>query len=291
LKFDSSTINRLRRLQLVAQQIKAGAIRGERRSPRHGQSIEFADYRSYVPGDDLRQLDWNVYARHKHLFIKLRENEEDLAVYILVDGSKSMDWGVEEDENKFTYACRLAAGFSVISLFTGDQLWLEILGTGMQFGPMRGQGNMLRVMDAFEKVKPKGEINFVEASRQFNRSNKRPGLVIFISDLLLPNGYEDGLKNLQSRGHEIILLQTLCPEELEPSLEGELRLVDSETGKSQEVNIDRGMRRIYSQRLGDWQANIRNFCNQRQIRYFNIDTSHAWDQFLMYEMRKAGVVR
>ena len=243
-----------------------------------------------MPGDDLRQLDWNVYARHEHLFIKLRENEEDLAVYILVDGSKSMDWGME-DENKFTYACRLATGFSVISLFTGDQLWLEVLGTGMQFGPMRGQGNMLRVMDALDKIKPQGQLNLFEASRQFNRSNKRPGLVILISDLLLPNGFEEGLKNLQGRGHEILLLHTLCTDELSPSQEGELQLVDAETGKTQEVNIDRGMRRIYSQRLGDWQTDIRNFCSQRQIRYFNIDTSLAWDQFLMYEMRKAEVVR
>jgi len=290
LELNSSTINRLKRLQLVAQQIKAGTIRGERRSPRHGQSVEFADYRNYVPGDDLRQLDWNIYARHNHPFIKLRENEEDLAVYLFVDGSRSMDWG-DDDENKFTYACRLAAGFSVISLFTGDQLWLDVPGAGMQLGPMRGQGNMMRVLDALEQVKPKGQINLYEASRQFSGSRKRAGLVILISDLLFPEGYQDGLKSIQGYGHEIILLQTLCREELDPSIDGELRLIDSETGISQEVNIDRAMRRVYSQRLKTWQAEIRNFCNRRQIRYFSVDTSLAWDQFLMYEMRKAGVVR
>lgn len=290
MKFNPSTINRLKRLQLVAQLIKAGTIRGERRSPRHGQSIEFADYRSYVPGDDFRQLDWNVYARHNHPFIKLRESEDDLAVYLLVDGSKSMDWGVE-DENKFIYACRLAAGFSVISLFTGDQLWLDVLGTGMQVGPVRGQGNFLRILEALDQVKPKGQVNLFEASRQFSGSRKRAGLVILISDLLLRDEYKDGLKQLQGHGHEIILLQTLCQEELHPSLEGELRLVDVETETSQEVNIDRGMRKVYAQRLKAWQADIQSFCNQRQIRYFRVDTSLAWDQFLMYEMRKAGVVR
>ena len=290
MKLDPSTINRLKRLQLVAQQIKTGVIRGDRRSPRHGQSVEFADYRNYVPGDDLRQLDWNVYARHDQAFIKLREGEEDLAVYLLVDGSKSMDWGTD-DENKFTYACRLAAGFSVISLFTGDQVWLDVLGTGFQLGPMRGQGNMLRVLGALDQVKPKEQVNLSETSKQFNRSRKRPGLVILISDLLLPEGYTDGLRAIQSNGHEIILLQTLCPEELHPNLDGELQLVDVENGAFQEVNIDRGMRRVYDQRLKTWQAEIHTFCNQRQIRYFNIDTSLPWDQFLMYEMRKSGVVR
>lgn len=290
MKLNSSTINRLKRLHLVAQQIKAGSIRGDRRSTQRGQSIEFADYRNYVPGDDLRQLDWNVYARHNHPFIKLRENEEDLAVYLLVDGSKSMDWG-SDDENKFTYACRLAAGFSVISLFTGDQLWLDVPGTGLQIGPMRGQGNLLRILEALGQIAPKEQLNLYETSRQFSGSRNRPGLVILISDLLLPDGYKDGLKNIQGYGHEVILLQTLCPEEINPSLDGELRLVDIETEAYQEVNIDRGMRRVYNQRLKDWQAEIRNFCNKRKIRYFNIDTSLSWDQFLMYEMRRSRVVQ
>ncbi len=290
MKFDSITVNKLKRLKLVAQQIKDGIIRGERRSTRHGQSIEFADYRSYVPGDDLRQLDWNLYARHDQPFIKLRENEDDLAVYLLVDGSKSMDWGVAE-ENKFTYACKLAAGFSVISLYTGDYLWLDILGTGFQLGPMRGQGNLLRVLDAIDQVSPKGQVNIKEVSKQINQSKKRPGLVIFISDLFLPEGYTEGLKDIQGRGHEIILLHTLCPEELNPGLEGELRLVDVETGASQEVNIDRGMLRVYNRRLKSWQAEIKNFCNQRQIRYFTIDTSIAWEQFLMYDMLVADILQ
>ena len=150
---------------------------------------------------------------------------------------------------------------------------------------------MMRVLDALEQVKSKGQLNLHEASRQFSGSRKRAGLVILISDLLFPEGYQDGLKSIQGYGHEIILLQTLCKEELDPSIDGELRLIDSETGNPQEANIDRAMRRVYSQRLKVWQVEIRNFCNRRQIRYFSVDTSLAWDQFLMHEMRKAGVVR
>lgn len=238
----------------------------------------------------MRQLDWNVYARLNQPFIKLRENEDDLAVYVLIDGSKSMDWGIA-DENKFTYACRLAAGFSVISLYTGDQLWLDVLGMGFQLGPLRGQGNTLRVLDALDKVKAKGQATLLDAGNLFQESRKKPGLVIIISDLLLPDGYVNGLKDIQGHGHEIILFQTLCPEELHPSIRGELQLVDVESEAVQDVNIDRSLRRIYDKRLITWQLEIRKFCNQRQIRYFSIDTSLAWEKFLMYEMRKAGVTQ
>lgn len=288
--FDSSTVNRLRRLKLVTRQVKAGIIRGERRSTRHGHSIEFADYRDYVPGDDLRQLDWNIYARHNHPFIKLRESEEDLAVYLLLDGSRSMDWGAE-DENKFRYACRLAAGFAVVSLFSGDRFFLEALGTRTQLGPLRGQGRLKSVLDYLDGIEPAGAMDLYEECRQFTTNTKKAGLVILLSDLLLVDGYEGGLKHLQDHGHEVVLLHTLNPEELHPSLNGELQLIDSETGKPQEVNIDASMRRVYAQRLNSWFGNIRDFCNRRHIRYYQVDTSFAWDRFLTYEMRKAGLVQ
>ncbi|MDH5606768.1 MAG: DUF58 domain-containing protein [Anaerolineae bacterium] len=286
--FNSNTLHQLKRLQLIARQVKAGTIRGERRSTRQGKSTEFADYRDYVPGDDLRQLDWNIYARHDRPFIKLMEDEQDLAVYIVVDGSKSMDWG-ESDENKFTYARRLAAGFGVIGLFTGDQVWVDVFGTKTKLGPIRGDKNLLRLLEALEVSRSTGEIDLYKESLQFNASRKKPGLLILISDLLFPAGYQEGLKRLQGDGHEIILLHTLSQEELVPSLNGEFRLIDCETGSPQEVKIDRSMQKLYIDRISAWQHEIREFCLQRQIRYFPINTSEPWDQFIIYEMRKAGV--
>ncbi len=289
MKFDSLTLNRLKRLQLVARQIKRGAIKGDRRSSRRGQSIEFADYRNYVPGDDLRRLDWNIYARHERPFIKLMEDEEDLAVYIILDGSLSMDWG-EGDENKFAFGCRLAAGLGIVSLFTGDLLRLEIWGTETRLGPMRGQANLTRLLASLGEAETAGEIDFHREARQFSKVNKRPGLLILISDFLFPGGYEAGLKHLQGQGHEIILLQTLTPEELDPSLNGDLRLVDIETGASQNVSVTPWIRNLYIERVKVWQSEIREFCNRRQIRYFNLNASEAWDHFLLYEMRRSGAL-
>jgi uncharacterized protein (DUF58 family) len=139
--FDESTLRKLNQLTLVASRVRSGAIKGERRSSRRGSSVEFADYRNYTPGDDLRRLDWNIYARLDKPFIKLLEEEEDLAVYVLIDGSRSMDWGAG-DEQKFTYAIKLAAGIGAIALSSGDLLSVGLLGGGhvaAEFGPTRGE--------------------------------------------------------------------------------------------------------------------------------------------------------
>src|SRR5512145_1874875 len=154
--FTESTLRKLNQLTLVASRVRSGAIKGERRSSRRGASVEFADYRDYTPGDDLRRLDWNIYARLERPFIKLLEEEEDLAVYVLLDGSRSMDWG-EGELHKFRYAQRLAAGLGSISLASGDSLSVGMLQDGRaaaEFGPTRGQAALARLFAFLEELKP-----------------------------------------------------------------------------------------------------------------------------------------
>src|SRR5574337_25052 len=120
--FDEKTLRKLDRLALVASRVRAGQMKGERRSTKRGTSIEFADYRDYVKGDDLRRVDWNIYARLERPFIKLLEEEEDLATHFLIDVSASMDWPHEGEfgHKKFVWALRVLAGLSYISLVSGD---------------------------------------------------------------------------------------------------------------------------------------------------------------------------
>jgi len=124
--FDETSLRKLQQLTLVTSRVRAGALRGERRSLKRGAGLEFADFRDYVPGDDLRRVDWNVYARLDRPYVKLREEEEDLAVHILVDASQSMDWG-EGAQHKFNYALQLAAGVGSIGLSTGDRISVVML--------------------------------------------------------------------------------------------------------------------------------------------------------------------
>jgi uncharacterized protein (DUF58 family) len=291
--FDEPTLRKLKRLTLLASQVRAGTMKGERRSTRRGASIEFADYRDYTPGDDLRRLDWNIYARLGRPFVKLFEDEEDLAVHVLVDASKSMDWG-EGEANKFQYAARLAGALGAIALSKGDLFSAAFLQSGRQaagFGPTRGQASLVRYLAFLEGLKPAGSTDLNSALRSYAHGARRPGLAILISDMFTPGGYTEGLTWLQSQGYEIVLVHILSPEEADPPLAGDLHLVDVETGATQEVSLDGGVRELYRRRLRAWQDEMRAFCARRSIRSLSFTTAVPWEKVILYDLRKTAVVK
>lgn len=293
MRFDESTLRKLNRLALVATRVRAGALKGERRSTRRGAGVEFADYRNYVAGDDLRRLDWNVYARLDRPFVKLREEEEDLAVHLLVDASQSMDWG-EGPQHKFEYALYLAAALGSIALAAGDPLSVSLLSAeqvASQYGPARGPQRLLRLLKFLERQTPSGTTRLNLALRDYTLAARRPGLVFLISDLFSPGGYQQGVADLQNSGYDVTLIHLLAPDELDPQLAGDLRLIDSETGHAQEVSLDGGLRASYRRRVSQWRDEIRAWCRRRGVRYLALTTGRPWDQVVLYEMRKAGVVK
>jgi uncharacterized protein (DUF58 family) len=297
--FDESTLQKLERLALVAKKVRTGAIKGERRSLRRGTSQEFADYRDYTRGDDLRRVDWNLYARLERPFLKLFEEEEDLAVHVLVDGSDSMDWpkdgeDVDESHHKFRYALRLAGALAHIGLATGDQVAVTVLRGGAiaeRWGPARGRGQTLGLLIWLEEQASGGETDLDASLTDYARRGGRPGLTLIISDMLSPSGYRDGLSALQGRGNEVGLLHVLAPEEIEPPLAGDLRLVDVETGDPQDVTVDGGMRDLFRRRLLAWRDDIAATCAGRDAHYLAVETSTPWEQVILYELRRAGMVK
>ena len=294
--FDETTLRKLNTLTLVANKVRAGAMKGDRRSKKRGVSIEFADYRDYVPGDDLRHLDWNVYARLEKPFIKLFEEEEDLAVHLLVDASKSMNWGGETnpEHNKFDYARKLAAALGTIALSAGDQITVGFLtptGIGAQYGPARGTHHTLRLLTYLEKQPTAGQTNLTQSLQTYALTSRRPSLTFVLSDLLDPNGYETGLGRLQARGHELVLIHLLAPDELDPQLAGDLKFVDSETGYTQEVSLDGGIRDLYRERVASWKESIQTYCQKREIHYLPLSTEVPWDKVVLYQMRREGLVK
>lgn len=291
--FDESTLRKLNQLSLVATRIRKGAIKGERRSSRRGSSVEFADYRNYAPGDDLRRLDWNLYARLERPFIKLFEEEEDLAVYLLLDGSRSMGWG-EGDLNKFDYARKLVAGLGAIAISNGDLLSVGLLQNGRvaaEFGPTRGGAALSRLFNFLEPLQAEGDTDLNASLRQYSVKPRRPGLLILVSDLLSAEGYETGLRTLQSRGHEAALVHVLAPDELDPPLGGDLQLVDMESGQTQDVSLDGGLRNRYKAHVQEWLHSTRTDCRKHDIHYLDLATSTPWDQALLLEMRRSGIVK
>ncbi len=292
--FDEKTLRKLERLSLIASRVRAGVMKGERRSNKRGTSIEFADYRNYTRGDDLRRVDWNVYARLDRPFIKLLEEEEDLAVHLLIDASGSMDWPREADNihHKFTFSQRVLAGLGYISLGSGDQLTVTALGeTNVAWGPLRGRGHGLALLDFIAGLQPGGQTDLSSALRAYAVRTTRPGLCLLISDLMSPTGYQEGLSALQGRGYELGLIQVLSPDEVTPQLAGDLHLVDVESGQSEDVTVDVSMHDLYRRRLLAWREEIGSFCARRGIHYANVETDKPWEELILFELRRLGVIR
>ncbi len=297
--FDDTTLRKLEQLTLVAHKVRAGVMKGERRSTKRGTSIEFADYRDYARGDDLRQLDWNVYARLERPFIKLLEEEEDLSVHVLLDSSESMNWpengaGGVLDLHKFSYAQRLGAALAHIGLSTGDFVSVGLLSGGrmaQRWGPSRTRGQTLRLLSWMESLGTGGTTDLNAALRDYGLRGGRPGLALLISDMLSPAGYADGLNALQGRGYEVGIIHILAPDEIDPALAGDLRLIDTETGSPQDVTVDGGMRDLYGRRLREWRDQMAAYCLGRDVHYIAVETGTPWENVILYALRRAGVVR
>ncbi len=292
--FDEKTRRKLEQLMLVATRVRAGAMKGERRSTKRGTSIEFADYRDYAPGDDLRRLDWNVYARLDRPFIKLLEDEEDLAVHLMVDTSASMNWPEgDSDQHKFRYAQRLTAGLAYISLATNDRLTITPMSDRRQepFGPIRGRGFGLRMLNYIGGLSTAGIADLNVAMKHYAARNHRPGLCFVISDLFTPSGYLDGINALLGKGYEVGLLHIVSPDEASPELGGDLRLVDVETGAAQEVTVDGGMRELYQRRFDEWRDSIRVDCLRRGVHYVAVETDTPWEKVILQHLRRLGAVK
>ncbi len=293
--FDPATLRKFEQLSLVASQVRAGVMKGERRSSKRGTSIEFADYRDYVKGDDLRRVDWNIFARLERPFIKLLEEEEDLSVHFLIDSSGSMDWprtGANRDHHKYVWALRGLAGLAYLSLATGDHVQITALRQEkvQKWGPHRGRPFALPMLSALEKFYTRGDTPFDTLLKDYALRTTRAGLCIIFSDMMTP-AYRDGLSALQGRGFEVALIHVLSPDEVNPPLTGDLRLMDVETGVPQEVTIDGGMIQLYQERLLAWRQEIGEFCLRRGVHYVPIETSTPWEELILYNLRRLGVVK
>jgi len=294
--FDGRTRRKLEQLMLTANKVRAGAVKGERRSVKRGTSIEFADYRNYVKGDDLRKLDWKLYGRTGKPFIKLFEDEEDLAVHLILDTSQSMDFpqdGEDPDEHKFTYARRLMAGLATISLATNDRLMMTAAGGDgvVRFGPHRGRTFTPRMFEYIGGLETGGVLDFNEVLTGYVRQQRRAGLAILLTDMFHVRGYVEGINALIGRGYEVAVMHTLAPDEVEPPLNGDLSLIDMETGVAQEVTVDGGMREIYMRRLAEWQAGISAEMRRRGVHYLPVRTDTPFERIILSEMRRLGLVR
>ena len=285
-------LHRLEQLELVSRKIFLGLMKGERRSKRKGQSVEFADYRNYVKGDDLRFLDWNLYARLDRLFIRLFQEEEDLHFYVLIDNSLSMDFG---KPSKLHYARQVAAALGFIGLVNMDRVVIEVFNDKItqSLPAIRGRKSMWRLMDFLQKLQPASPApsNLRESLKTFTMKSSGKGIVVLLSDMMDKEGYEDALRYLVARQYDIYVIQILSQEELEPEILGDLKLIDIEDEDEAEITVSAPLIKRYKQNLAAFQGTLQDFCNRRGISYLMTSNQTPFDKLVLTYLRKRGLVR
>src|SRR5687767_10708253 len=287
--FDEAFLRQLERLTLVTRKAVHGGMKGVRRSVKRGQSVEFTDYRDYTMGDDLRTLDWNLYARLERLFIKLFIEEEDVNVHILLDASASMDTGVPD---KLLFGKRAAAALAYIGLASYDRISMAVLQgkAARRFAPVRGTGRVFQVLADLSGVKPHvGPTDLAAACRHYAAQITQRGPLILISDLFDENA-ERAISELAGTRCEVAVLHTRSADELDPPLEGDLRLVDRETGAGVNVTADLYTLDAYKSRLAAWQARLEEVSAKRRVAYVPIPTTLPLADLVFAELRRRNVV-
>jgi uncharacterized protein (DUF58 family) len=283
-------MTRLDQLELVSRKIFVGRMKGERRSKRRGESVEFADYRNYVVGDDLRFLDWNIYARLERLLLKIFLEEEDLNVTLLLDCSASMDWG---NPHKGLYAKRVAAALAYIGLVHQDRISIYAYADSLlhEMRGVRGRRMVSRVIEFLREVPLAGPSNFAVAARRFALRHRGRGVVIVLSDFLDKGGYADGLRYLLGQHLDLYVVQLLSPEEIDPPLTGDLRLVDVEDEEQAEVTITRPLLDKYKATLTAYCRELRDYCTRRGVSYLFTSTRVPFDTLVLTYLRQRGLIR
>jgi len=297
-------LRRLEQFQLLAARRAKSSSKGERRSRARGQSVEFADYRTYVHGDDFRYLDWNLYGRLERLFLKLYEEERELPVRIFLDASESMTFG---EPRKFDFARQVAAAIGYVALSGFDRVSVipfPDLANGADTDPgarikelaargglrsVRGKKSAIQFFQNLAGLTAGGAANLNEALRRGALEARQAGVAVVLSDFLDPAGYESGLTALVGRGFQVDLVQILAPDEITPTTFGDLRLVDSETGGQQEVTFGRYRLKAYQRTVQNFMQRLREFCQSRGINFFSASSNTDLPDLLLKQLRQAEV--
>ena len=281
---------KLEQLRIHCHQPFRGKFRGDRRSLNRGTGVEFADYRLYEHGDDLRYLDWNVYARLEKLFIKLFQADEELAVSILIDTSQSMEFG---DPAKLAYAKQITAALGYIALANSDRVALYTLAERLfsALPLIYGKSQYSRLQKALATIEASGTTQLTECLKHLASHQPQAGVVIILSDFLDSAGYAEGINSLLGRGFALTLIHVQCLEEIEPPPAGEWRLEDAETGETKEITINEETIVHYQNQQKEFCEDLHRFCTKRGIGYVRIRTDISYESVILKDLQRAGFIQ
>jgi uncharacterized protein (DUF58 family) len=292
--FTPAFLNQLEALRLRTRKEFLGGHTGSYASPRRGTSLEFADYRRYAPGDDLRYLDWGIYARSDRLYVKLFHEEVDLFAYVFVDASASM--GFPSVQEKFLPASHIAAALAYVVLANHDHVKIHLLGepsASISSPFYRGRRRMVDCVQFTAAAVPAGSMDMAASLARHLQKLRRPGKAILLSDFLMPvDSYQQGLNLLRAFNLDIAVIQVLSRSEVEPLFAaGGVNLVDSETGTEIRLQWDERARRNYQAKLAHHNSEIRSFCHQSGIHYSLYVTDRDFSDFVFATLPAIGLFK
>ena len=288
--FDDEFQRKLEMLALVSRRRVAGRMRAERRTKKTGSGVEFADYREYQPGDDFRALDWNVYQKFDKLLVRLFEEEEDLAIYFVLDTSRSMAF---HDGAKFRYAKRILAALAYVGLANLDRVSIVAASAKLdgRMQETRGKARIFKVFRFLRAAKADGKTDLEVALRTFAAQNKRRGLAVVFSDLYDPKGFERGLNVLRYNKFDPYVVHLTDAREGKPDLNGDVLLYDCETGEEREVTVTAKVLEKYKEAYEEHLAAAERFCAGREVPYVRADVNQPEEELVLRMLRRGGFLK
>ena len=287
--FDSEFLKRLEYLSLVSRRVFRGQLLAQRRTKQLGGGIEFADHREYTPGDDLRYLDWNIYARYGDVLLKRFQEEEDLHIYFLLDASHSMHGDAGE---KFDYARRVVAALAYIALADLDRIsiWAYADDVKDVLPLTRGKERILSVLRFLDNLQIAGSsTQLTSVARSLVHRAQRSGLVVIVSDFYDQQGFRQGVDMLRHRRFEPHLIQLHTTDEANPTCLGDIELLEAETGDRRKITVTERKLRQYRQLFNEFLESIDAYCRMYSLSYTRTTTAVPFDDLILRMMREAGV--
>jgi uncharacterized protein (DUF58 family) len=288
--FDDDFQRKLDYLALISRRVFSGRMRAERRTKKTGSGVEFADHRDYQPGDDFRYLDWNVYQRFGRLLLRLYEEEEDLAIYFIIDASGSMAFG---DGAKLKYAKRVCAALAYVGLANLDRVAIVSTSDRVmdRMQETRGKARIFKVFRFLRELEPAGQTDLGDAMKTFVAQHKRKGLAVVISDLYDPAGFERGINVLRYNKFDPFVVHVADPKEEKPKLAGDVLVYDCETGEEREVTVTAKVLEKFGEAYRSYLQEVERFCATHQVPYIRADVNTAFDELILRVFRRGGFLR
>lgn len=291
--FDEEFLRRLELLQVTARRLIRGKQRAERKTKKVGSGLEFADHRDYSPGDDIRNLDWNVLLRLNQTLIRLFEEDEDLPIRIVIDVSESM---LTHDGHKLRYAQMVGAALAYVGLAGLDRVGITCASRKVHetLPAVRGKGRIFRVFEFLRQAKRGGPTDLRAMCSRVAAESAQPGVTVVLSDFYDIEGAFDGLNMLRFRKHEPICIQVIDPTEADPGntgVRGDVKLVDCEGTASRDVTLSPSVLKAYAEAHERFCQHLEQKCRSRGIPYFRATTDVEFDELVLRIFRLGGVLR